>query len=87
MSLPFLKPKQIAGVIISHRKPDSDAPQPMDEMEGSDSALEAAAQDILRAINSKDSQHLAQAIRAAFQILDSEPHEEGPHTNDEMDEE
>lgn len=52
-------------------------------MEGEEMApLEACADDIIRAINSKDSKMLAEAIKAAFEICDSEPHEEGPHTNE-----
>ena len=79
--LPFLKPKShSAGVIIQQRKPDD---KDESEMDMGDHAMEAAAEDIMKAINSKDSRHLALALRAAFQILDSEPHEEGPHTKEE----
>lgn len=48
------------------------------------SPLEAAAEDLLRAIDSKDSAHLALALRAAFRVLDSEPHIEGTHLNKEI---
>lgn len=72
MSLPFLKPKQMAGVIISHRKPDGGKMEQPNESEG-DHAMEAAADDIMRAISSKDSKHLAHALRNAFSILQSEP--------------
>lgn len=78
--LPFLKNKQKnqTGVIVQERAPDAPA-----EDSGDDSALHAAAQDILRAISDNDYQHLALAIRAAFDICDSQPHEEGPHLNEE----
>lgn len=55
------------------RKPDG-------EEAPSDSAMEAAAQDILRAINDKDSKHLAEALRAAYQICQSE---DDPSVGDE----
>ena len=81
--LPFLnKHKQsVSGLIIERRKPDETPDQ--DESSEGDDILEAAASDILNAIEQKDSKHLALALRAAFQILDSEPHEEGPHLNEE----
>lgn len=80
MSLPFLKPKHVAGVIISHRKADGGK---VEEPSDKDAGLEAAAEDLARAITSKDPKHIALAFRNAFQICDSEPHEEGEHTNEE----
>lgn len=77
--LPFLKNKRKeTGVIVQERSPD--APE---SDEGDDTGLHAAAQDILRAISDNDSKHLALAIKAAFDICESYPHEEGPHTNEE----
>jgi hypothetical protein len=75
--LPFLKNHKQAGVIVSTRKPDE-----KDDQEPSDSsaAMEACAQDIIRAIEQKDSKHLALALQAAFECMESEPHEESPHT-------
>ena len=58
-------------------------PSTLDVHGDDDQALIAAAQDIMRAINMKDYKHLALALRSAFQILDSEPHDEGPHLNEE----
>lgn len=81
--LPWMKngPKQSAGIAMQVRKPDEGKETPNE-----DPAVLAAAEDILRAIDSKDAKHLAQALRAAFQILDSEPDEEGPQMEDEQDE-
>lgn len=77
--LPFLKKQsRPAGISIEVRKPDHQEPESSESP-----ALEAAAQDILRALEDKDSRHLALALRAAFQILDSEPHAEGPHLEEE----
>lgn len=41
--------------------------------------LVVASEDLTRAIHSKDINAVASALRAAFEILDSEPHDEGPH--------
>ena len=82
--LPFIKPQsKQASLSIKYRQPDEKEPF-SDEGDADDgAALHAAAQDILRAIESKDYKHLALALKSAFDICDSEPHVEGPHTNEE----
>jgi len=69
MSLPFLanKNKMQTGLMVQTRKPDGEK----DESTGSDHAMEAVAEDMIRALHSRDSKALAQAIRAAFEIADS----------------
>jgi len=67
----FKNKRKETGLIIETRKPDA-----MPEVDESSAALEAAADDILAAISANNSKGLAEAIRAAFQILESEPHEE-----------
>ena len=72
--IPFLKNRQEASasgpVEPVKRKPDHE--------EDYDS-LHVAAEDMLTAIKSGDAKALASALKAAFQIVDSEPHEEGTH--------
>ena len=52
----------------------------MDETEGTENqGLVAAAEDIMNAISAKDAKMLAGAIKAAFEMCDEMPHEEGPH--------
>lgn len=84
MPLPFLRKKQNAAVIISHRKPDAKeegaAPDPEDNQ-----ALEACAQDIMRAISQNDHKHLALALKAAFDVMESEPHEENDENSNDYD--
>lgn len=51
-------------------------------------ALEACASDLIHAIASQDAASVAEALRAAFEIMESAPHEEGehmiePNTNEE----
>lgn len=79
--LPFLrKQRQVAGISTEYRKPDESKEREMD-------GLELAADDMLRAIATSDKKALAAALRAAFQILELEPHLEGPHedTEEEME--
>lgn len=58
------------------RKPDV-AEQESDNK--SDSGLLACAADLISAVHSKDEQGVASAMRAAFELLESEPHEEAEH--------
>lgn len=74
--LPFLKKdheSSAAGPVESiQREPD----------EGADyDALESAAEDLAHAISAKDIKGIAAALRAAFELCDSYPHEEGPHVS------
>lgn len=41
--------------------------------------LEYAAQDLLQALQSRDIKGIASALRAAFELCDMMPHEEGDH--------
>jgi hypothetical protein len=72
--LPFLKHKQDAAGSASHpvevRKHDEDFEY---------DSLHSAAHDLMMALEAKDASAIAQALRAAFEICDSEPHIEGPH--------
>ena len=74
--LPFLKVKKdsgVAGLIMKNRSPDA-PPEDKD-------SIDACAQDLISAVHAKDAKATAEALRSAFRILDSEPHEEGEHTN------
>lgn len=76
--LPILnKKKSQTGVIVQQRAPDSKPEQNQEDSSG----LEIAAKDLLNAVEAKDIKGIAEALKAAFQIADSEPHEEGePHS-------
>lgn len=80
MNLPFLKNKKISSLIVSQRNPDGTHDE--QHSEGDEYVgLESAAEDLIRAVHSKDTQGVCAALKAAFEICDSQPHEEGPHTN------
>lgn len=74
MPLPFLTKKSVPGIIVKQRKPDEVAEAP------DNAAMEACAQDILRAISMNDSKHLALAIQAAIECAMDAP-ESQPEDN------
>jgi hypothetical protein len=77
MSLPFLKRNNkdagIAGVMTIHRNPDKE--ESHEEHDG----VHMAARDLIDAVKADDVKGVAAAMRAAFEIMDSEPHVEGEH--------
>lgn len=87
--LPFLLRKRDSGVVTVKRgakdlhgvKTEVNAPG----VEG-DPGLEAAAEDVLRAVDSRSVIDLAKALHNAFQICDAMPHEEGEHEDIEGEE-
>lgn len=80
--LPFLKPRMQTGLTVSIRKPDGGSEESHTEGE-EDAGLDSCSEDLIRAMHSKDAKGVTAALKAAFEILDSMPHEEGPHTNEE----
>lgn len=71
--IPFLKNKE-AGVSMPA---DSIKREPDEEPEFD--SLESAAEDLCNAVHSKDYKGAAAALRAAFDLMESQPHQEGPH--------
>jgi hypothetical protein len=67
----------IATVI--HREPDA-KPE-----EGSDDGLKAATKDLMEAFKNDDLVRGMEALRSAFMILDSQPHEEYDHSEEESE--
>lgn len=69
--LPFLKKTLESGaqgpVESVERSPDDESDY---------DSLEAAAEDLCSAVHAKDYKGVATALRAAFDILESEPHQE-----------
>jgi hypothetical protein len=81
MSLPFLKKFAQPGVSVSIRKPDEESAK--EELkEGLPEGLEAAASDLLDAIEAKDIKRIAAALQAAFEISEASPHQEGEHVEE-----
>ena len=72
--LPFLKNRNEGSASMPaesiKREPDEGAEYDV---------LESAAEDLCHAIEKKDYKGAAVALRAAFELMESEPHEEGAH--------
>lgn len=75
--LPFLRRKQTAALIISHRKNGGiqESSEPENKEEDVDSLKEVASE-MLAALEAKSASRLAECLKAAFEILESEEHEE-----------
>jgi hypothetical protein len=72
--IPYLKNSKEASISgpldIEKRKPDEES-----EFDG----LEACMEELGNALAAKDHKAAAAAFRAAFELSELEPHEEGPH--------
>jgi hypothetical protein len=66
------------GIITKTRAPDEHNQSDEDDPKAGHLA---AANALISAVHSKDAQAVADALQDAFAMMDSEPHEEGPHTN------
>jgi hypothetical protein len=53
---------------------------------GEDSGLEQCAMELIDAVKDGDVQGVIGSLRAAFHILDAEPHEKGEHVGEEEEE-
>lgn len=68
--LPFMKPKSVAGLIISKRAPDSEPSSPMEKEDSEDQGLDACSEALIRAMHAKDSKGVSAALRDAMEFLD-----------------
>jgi hypothetical protein len=89
--LPFLKRNQssVAGLIIKNRTPDekpADESEKTEENQEHDEAIRACAQDLIRSVHAHDVKGVADAMRSAFEILETLPHEEVDHSYDAQNE-
>ena len=77
--LPFMKPKHQTGIMVAYRKPDDEetAQQAPDHEELSE--LEICAEDLIRAIHSKDAKAVSEAFKDLFEICEMHPHDEYDH--------
>lgn len=77
--LPILKKLNEASVSAP---PETLRREPDKESEDYD-GLKSCAQELIDAISAGDVESAAIALRSAFQLLDSEPHVEGPHIKED----
>lgn len=71
--------KKVLSAILGS---DGDAVAHTHDEDGADE-LHVICEEVIDAVHNKDAKALAEAIRAVFEHLDSEPHVEGPHLKDE----
>lgn len=69
--LPFLKHRKLATIIMAKRKPEGSM-EMMGEEGEEHPQLMYAAEDLISAVHAKDAKAVAEALRAAFDMLDSE---------------
>ena len=81
--LPFLNHRKMASVIMS-RKAEGGVVAEHEEGEEAPELM-AAADDLLSGIAMKDAKRVAEALSAAFEILDSMPHVEGEHMEEDVE--
>ena len=76
--LPSLKNKleASASAPVEHVQREPDEEQEYD-------FLDSASEDLIKAVHSKSVKGVSVALRSAFEICESYPHEEGPHTEGE----
>jgi hypothetical protein len=82
-------PKLIDAIMMKRRgEMPMEEEMPMDEemsedMALDDEGLEQCAMELIDAVKGGDVQGVIGSLRAAFHILDAEPHEEGEHMGEE----
>jgi hypothetical protein len=75
----FIRNQSDAAIVSAvpdkiERKPDEGSEDEYDSLEGAMSELHSA-------LNAKKYNEAAKIFRSAFELMDSQPHAEGPHTN------
>lgn len=77
------KKKNLAGVILESLGPKKEPEEKKEEKDETESGeLICAAEEIIEALNERKASELATALKAFFQLCESEPHAEGPHTEE-----
>lgn len=84
MNLPFLRKNNISGAIMTTKVRAPDAPE--SEEDQGNQGLQAAARDLITAIQSGDEKAVAQALHAAYELCESQPSAEPSDLGDELSE-
>lgn len=66
----------MATVIMARRKAEGGPIEPMHEEGEHGPALLSCAEDLISAVHMKDANKVAEALKSAFEVMGSEPHEE-----------
>lgn len=73
MSLPFLKSKPVAGVIMHQQRKAEGGMKSEPTPDDAAAPLEACAGDLLAAVHSRDVKAIAAALKAAYDVCQSSP--------------
>lgn len=77
--LPFLQKKNVAGLIMQQRKPDTEGTvEGLDDRAGAD--LDAHSDALIKSVQAGDVKGVSAALRAAFEAMEAQPHEEADET-------
>jgi hypothetical protein len=75
---------QTPGIVVKVREPDQKPSE--EDKEDPDMAIKACALDLINAIHAKDVSKTSQVLKDVFELLESMPHEEGPHIEEGSEE-
>lgn len=75
--LPFMKKRQVSGLIVEQRKPDESK-----QNENDSAAIESCAKDLIYAVHNRDVKAVSEALSHAFSILDSMPEQDSNNYDD-----
>jgi len=79
------KKKAVSVIIAKMGKPGHQEMAPEHEMDESDGMLKSIAEDLIAGVESKSAHEVAMALKAAFEHLESMPHEEVEHEEEEVE--
>ena len=68
--------KKIAQIIVGEARKGNEKPVESEVKEDNSVGIEASMESLLKAIESKDAKAMVSAFKNAFQLCDSQPHEE-----------
>lgn len=74
--LPFMKPEKSTSVVVGHAKPSGGVEMDGEEGEPNHAAI-AIAQDLIRAVHSKDVNAVAGCLEHAFAVMGDKDDDEG----------
>jgi hypothetical protein len=61
-------------------------PDQKEENDSPDAYLDACAKDLIDAVHSRDIKKMAQVLKDTFELMESQPHKEGEHIEEESEE-
>ncbi len=85
--MPLRDDKHAISVMVGRLVPKGPGSQGEEPGDGNSQGIEAAAEDLIRAVEMKDARGVAEALGNAFAILESEPRSEAMGESEEDEDE